>query len=159
MDALRGLDERGGPSLELAARGTFERRVSLAQDPPIQPPSVEVSVFHVEHTPVEESAALARSALDQLMDAGLDDVHRQNRGKLGCTDRRISIYLLLQPPGIECHADPHGPLRRLDLAVDAEAGRPGPYELPNLSRTKGAPSTEQVDAFEGARFPGAVRPE
>ncbi len=45
-------------------------------------PLGEVTLFHVEHPPVEEASPADGTFLDQLMNAGVDHLNRKRKGKL-----------------------------------------------------------------------------
>ena len=60
-----------------------KRGVALLERALIAAPDSEEFVFHVKHTPVEQSAAACRSFLDESMDPGIDHLDRQDFGDLG----------------------------------------------------------------------------
>ena len=108
------LRERRRPRSELRGlRACFSDRVPLAQHATVALPGVEVARFHVEHSPVEKAPPLAGPALDELVHARVDRVHRQQRGQLRHPRGRLAVDLLLEPPCPIRDAEPsRGRLRR-----------------------------------------------
>ena len=60
-----------------------QRGVALLQRPLVATPVLHEPWFHVEHTPIEVTAALLRPLLDQSMHLRVDRLHRQDRRELG----------------------------------------------------------------------------
>ena len=146
-------------ALELRARSTLESGVTLPEDSAILPPSFEINVFHVEHTPIQEPAAFAGTSFDQLMHTRLHDVDRQCGSKRRSTGRQIAVQFLLQPPALQCHTRARHALALPNLPEHAESVAPALDEFADLSRAERAAAAEQVNALQNARLAGAVRAE
>ena len=130
-----------------AHRRLLEDGVALLERPLIATPHAEEFVFHVKHTPVEQSAATGGSFLDQAMHAGVDDL-----------DRRISaISAIPEMPWPARFARVPCPLYSMP-ATSAARGLDAPDDAQEvglrqsaLIRPERATVREEVDRLEQAR--------
>src|SRR5690606_14305681 len=122
-------------------------------------PSGQVVMFHVEHAPVHEAAALAGSALDQPMNAGVDDVDSKAPSDLRHGRRRLTVDAIVDAGGGELHADPpvHVILAMLD--VNRQAIAAVLHQAPGLPRPERSAAPDQEEGLQQARLSSTVRAE
>lgn len=116
-------------------------------------------MFHVEHAPVEEPAALARPPFHQGVDAGVNGMHGKQRCQLRHTCRWLAVNFLLEASGAISDAKSSGAALRDDLAEDRKPIAPVLDETPDLSRAKRSPAAQNENSFEQAGFTRAIGPK
>ncbi len=161
VHGLAGGDQCLRPQRQFRRRGPgLERRIALTERPPVRPPVRQEAMFHVEHAGIDVPPALARPGLDQLMQARIQDVHRQHAQHFRLTLRRLAIEPAHQTASPELHAQPTLPARAVHR--DTEDAQPIPV-VPDQSRRLPQPERaappEQIDRFEKTRLAGPVRAE
>src|SRR6185436_955210 len=112
---------------------------------------------HVEHSPIEETAPLARAPLDDGVQAGFDRVYRQQRCQLRHAYGRLPVDLLLQPAGPIRHAEPAR--RAIDVRLTEHGKTIGAvaYEPTHLPGPERPAAPENEHTLEQARLTGPVR--
>lgn len=113
-------------------------------------------MFHVKHTPVEESPAAGRSFLDQAMYAGVDDLDREDLGDLGDAGNPLAGEIGASPLLAIFDARDQLATWRLDASDDAEKVSLRRKQLLALIRPERATVREKVDRLQQARFTRAV---
>src|SRR5690606_37903076 len=77
IDISRACSEFGLPHSRLRGCHCSERRIPLRERPLVPSPGVHETMFHVEHSPVEQSPTACGAFFNQTMDAGIDDLDRK----------------------------------------------------------------------------------
>src|SRR5690606_19073887 len=155
-NGLAGFGERPGPRLEpRSGHSRLESGVSLPKDPPIPLPRVQVAMFHVEHTPVDETPALARPALDQAMNARIDDVDAEDPRDLRDRPPFQPIDPIGEPLWTYLDANPPR-VRPLAIIDDHREARPPVLDQPSrLPRPKRAAAADEKTSLQQARLRSA----
>src|SRR5690606_4102818 len=107
------LDQRGVPRFERGQpHRRLQRRVALSEHAPIAFPGGQVIMFHVEHAPVDESAALARSSLDQAVNTWIDHIDCETARDLrdGSGGRAVDPVLDTVRPKLNAYTAMHIPV-------------------------------------------------
>src|SRR5690606_38097864 len=116
-------------------------------------------MFHVEHAPVDESAALARSSLDQAVNTWIDHIDCETARDLrdGSGGRAVDPVLDTVRPKLNAytamHIPVHIPVSVLHVHGKGLASMPG--QAASLARSEGSGPTEQEKGLEQA---GLARP-
>ncbi len=114
-------------------------------------------MFHVEHTPIEESPTLLGRAGNELVRAGLEAGDRGPAQQLGQRDRRPADSRLEGPVAAGKPDADAGPDGRLNISVDAETRRATPDQRVLRPAAERARMRQQVRRFKQRRLAGAVR--
>src|SRR5690606_10620512 len=121
-DRLARLNERAVPRYEPnRTDARFQRGISLPENTSVPLPDLEIRVFHVEHAPVDEPAALARPTFHQAVDARVDHVDAEDSSDVRDRDASLAVDAVLEPPRIDLRADSLDPLAAAMVDDDREA--------------------------------------
>jgi hypothetical protein len=122
----------------------------------IPTPYAEELVFHVKHTPVEQSAPAGRSFLDEAMHTRIDDLHGQDLGDL--RDPGNALACEVRPSTLATVLDTRYELAAtcLDTANDSQEVSSARKKLFALIRTERTTVRQEVDRLEQARLTRAV---
>ena len=124
--------------------------------PLVAAPDSKEGVFHVEHTPVEQSPPTSRSFLDESMDAGIDHLDREDLCNLGDTGNALACEICASALLAVLHAGDQQTSRCFDTTDDAREIDLRGQQLLALVRAKRAAVSQEVDCLEQARFAGTV---
>ena len=160
VHALPGCAELALPGdQQLLIPTCSEDGVALLERALIATPYTQKFVFHVKHTPVEQSASPRGSFLDQPVHARVDDLDREDFGDLGDTGNALAGEIRASPLPAVFDARDQLAARGLDAAYDAQEVGLRRKELLALIRAERTAVCEEVNRLEQARLTGAVLPD
>src|SRR5882757_327486 len=114
-------------------------------------------MFHVEHTPIQESASTTRTFLNQPMDFRIYNLNRKRRGKLG--ERRHSFAGHLCAHSLCGPLNPHShtPFRRLGLSIDDKPLATRTNQILEPSGAERSTPPQHVNGLEEAGLARCIR--
>ena len=121
IDVLTQPHELDIPRRDHSARlARFQRGISLFEHLAVTPPLIDVLMFHVKHTPVQESPATTGTLFDQPVNLRINDLNRQRSGELGQGGHSLPGHFPSDTQGRTFNAKPDSALRQVHLTVDDE---------------------------------------
>src|SRR6185312_14377803 len=134
----------------------LQRRVSLLERELESLPMLHEPWFHVEHSPIQESATAPWAFLDQSMDLGIDDLHRQERRQLGQGGCTRTCHLSANSRRGSLHAERHPAIKGIDFAKDDKFISAVPDQMFQPPSAKGSSAAEHIQCFEQAGLAGRI---
>lgn len=114
-------------------------------------------MFHVKHSPIQETAPSFRTTLHQLVDLRIYDLNRQRVDQVRGRTVSFPIYLDLQTLPGQFHAGSTPAVIYRQFSEYRQALRPGQNQTRSLPATERPPPAEEENRFKNTGFTGAVR--
>jgi hypothetical protein len=132
--------------------------IALPDRANIAHPVVRKGVFHVEHAPVQPTAATVCAVLHEAVKTGIEDLHRKKPGELG-EGRKGGSPSLGRGPVDLGDLDPDDlTARRREVTHDPQKHSATRYKLLRIARAERSTPSQQKDPLKKRRLPGTIRP-